>query len=45
VRQMARATDDGYRSPLVPGLKASTDAERLADELAFAATRLAELAT
>jgi hypothetical protein len=45
VRQMARATDDGYRSPLVPGLKASTDAERLADELAFAATRLAQLAT
>jgi hypothetical protein len=45
VRQMARATDDGYRSPLVPGLKASADAERLADELAFAATRLAQLAT
>jgi hypothetical protein len=42
---MARATDDGYRSPLVPGLKASADAERLADELAFAAVRLAELAT
>jgi hypothetical protein len=45
VRQLARATDDGYRSPLVPGLKASADAERLADEIAFAATRLAELAT
>jgi hypothetical protein len=45
VRQMARATDDGYRSSLVPGLKASADAERLADELAFAATRLAQLAT
>jgi hypothetical protein len=45
VRQMARATDDGYRSGLVPGLKASADAERLADELAFAAARLAELAT
>jgi hypothetical protein len=42
---MARATDDGYRSPLVPGLKASADAERLADEIAFAATRLALLAT
>jgi hypothetical protein len=42
---MARATDDGYRSPLVPGLKASADAGRLADELAFAATRLAQLAT
>jgi hypothetical protein len=42
---MARATDDGYRSGLVPGLKASADAERLADELAFAAARLAQLAT
>lgn len=45
MRQLARATDDGYRSGLVPGLKASADAERLADELAFAATRLAQLAT
>jgi hypothetical protein len=45
VRQMARATDDGYRSPLVAGLKSSADAERLADEVAFAATRLAQLAT
>ncbi len=45
VRQLARATDDGYRSGLVAGLKASADAERLADELAFAATRLAQLAT
>jgi hypothetical protein len=45
VRQLARATDDGYRSGLVPGLKASADAERLADEIAFAATRLAQLAT
>ena len=44
VRRMARATDDGYRSSLVPGLKASADAERLADELAFASARLAELA-
>ena len=45
VRQLARAVDDGYRSGLVPGLKASADAERLADEIAFAATRLAQLAT
>ncbi len=45
VRQLARATDDGYRSGLVPGLKASADAERLADEIAFAASRLAQLAT
>ena len=45
VRQLARAVDDGYRNGLVPGLKASADAERLADEIAFAATRLAQLAT
>jgi hypothetical protein len=44
VRQLARAAEDGYRCELVPGLKASADAERLADELAFAAARLAELA-
>jgi hypothetical protein len=44
VRQLARATDDGYRSPLVPGLKASADAERLAEEIAFAGARLGELA-
>ena len=31
VRQLARATDDGYRNGLVPGLKASADAERLVD--------------
>ena len=40
VRRLARGTEDGYRSPLVPGLKSSQDAERLADELAFAARRL-----
>jgi hypothetical protein len=44
VRQLVQAADDGYRSELVTGLKASADAERLADELAFAAARLAELA-
>ena len=44
VRQLAQAADDGYRSQLVAGLKASADAERLADELAFAAARLTELA-
>lgn len=43
VRQLAQAADDGYRSQLVAGLKASADAERLADELAFSAARLAEL--
>ena len=41
---MARAVEDGYESELVPGLKASGDARRLAAELAFSATRLAELA-
>jgi hypothetical protein len=44
VRQVARAEDDGFRSPLAPGLRGSGDAERLADELAFSAGRLAELA-
>ncbi len=45
VRQIVQAADDGYRSELVTGLKASADADRLADELAFSAARLAELAT
>lgn len=44
VRRMARGADDGYRSPLMPGLKSSEDAERLAEELGFAATRLERLA-
>jgi hypothetical protein len=35
--------DDGYRSSLVPGLKSSAEAERLAEELAFSAGRLAAL--
>ncbi len=43
VRRLARDVDDGYRSPLVPGLKASGDAERLAEEVAFAARRLVVL--
>ena len=29
-RRLARAEDDGYRNPLVPGLRATADAERLA---------------
>ena len=41
---MARAVEDGYESELVPGLKASGDARRLAAEMAFSAARLAELA-
>jgi hypothetical protein len=43
VHREARAQDDGYRNPLLPGLRASSDAARLADELAFASGRLARL--
>jgi hypothetical protein len=43
VRRMARAADDGYEHELLPGLRSSVDAGRLADELAFAAARLEEL--
>src|ERR1700712_3653967 len=39
-RQLARAADDGYRNPLVPGLKATADAERLAGALTMAVERL-----
>jgi hypothetical protein len=44
VRRLSRGADDGFHSPLVPGLRSSADAQRLADELAFSATRLARLA-
>jgi hypothetical protein len=44
VRQLAREADDGFRSPLLPGVKASGDAQRLAEELAFASARLDALA-
>jgi hypothetical protein len=44
VRRLARGVDDGYHSSLLPGLKSSSDAERLAEELAFAAGRLSRLA-
>ncbi len=40
VRRLERGADDGYASPLIPGLRSSVDAARLADELAFAGTRL-----
>jgi hypothetical protein len=43
VRHEARAEDDGYRSPLAPGLRATADARRLAAEIAFAAGRLTAL--
>jgi hypothetical protein len=39
-RQLQRATDDGYRNPLVPGMKATADAERLAVAVTLAAARL-----
>jgi hypothetical protein len=39
-RKLARATDDGYRNELVPGIKATADAERLAQALAIAVDRL-----
>jgi hypothetical protein len=39
-RKLARAADDGYRNPLVPGLRATADAERLAIALTQAAERL-----
>jgi hypothetical protein len=43
VRRLARATDDGYDNWAVPGLRATVEAERLADEIAFSAARLAQL--
>jgi hypothetical protein len=43
IRRMQRAVDDGYEHDLVPGLRSSEDAGRLADELAFSAARLREL--
>ncbi len=45
VRRVERAPDDGYDNELVPGVRAGADAARLADELAFSAARLAELAS
>ena len=43
VSGFARGTEDGYHSPLVPGLKSSADAERLADEIGLAVHRLSRL--
>ena len=40
-KRLARAADDGYRNPLVPGLRATADAERLGRALAWADARLA----
>jgi len=44
VRREGRAEDDGYRSQLVPGVRASTDALRLVEEISFASARLGALA-
>jgi alpha-glutamyl/putrescinyl thymine pyrophosphorylase-like protein len=44
VHREGRAEDDGYRSELVPGLRASADALRLVEELAFSSGRLLALA-
>jgi len=43
VRRVARGSDDGYRNPLLIGLKSSADARRLAEEIAFAEHRLTGL--
>src|SRR6185437_14397233 len=45
VRRLSRAAADDFRSALVPGLRSGADAQRLAEELAFAATRLQRLST
>lgn len=45
VRHVTRAADDGYENDLVPGLRSSEDAARLADELAWSLSRLEELRT
>jgi hypothetical protein len=45
IRRLVRGPDDGYHQLLVPGLRSSEDARRLADELAFAAARLERLAS
>jgi Alpha-glutamyl/putrescinyl thymine pyrophosphorylase clade 3 len=44
IHREGRAEDDGYRSELVPGLRASTDALRLVEEIAFSNGRLLALA-
>jgi hypothetical protein len=43
VRREARAEEDGYSNALVPGLHASADAARLAEEIAFSSGRLSRM--
>ena len=45
IQREGRAQDDGYRSALLPGVRASADATRLAEEIAFANGRLLALGT
>jgi hypothetical protein len=45
IHREGRAEDDGYRSELVPGLRASADALRLVEEISFSSGRLLALAT
>lgn len=45
VRRLTRGADDGFQSRLVPGLRSSEDAERLAEEIAFATRRLSAIET
>lgn len=44
MRRVARSAADDYANELVPGLRATADARKLADEIAFAAARLERLA-
>jgi hypothetical protein len=44
VHREGRAEDDGFRSSLLPGVRASADAERLAEEIAFSSGRLLAMA-
>jgi len=44
VQREGRAEDDGYRCDLLPGVRASVDAGRLAEEIAFSSGRLLALA-
>jgi hypothetical protein len=44
VHREGRAEDDGYRSALVPGLRSSVDASRLAQAISFSSARLLALA-
>jgi hypothetical protein len=43
VSHETRSADDGFSSPLVPGVRSTASAERLADEIAWAAGRLLAL--